>query len=113
MPLARINARRFRDLVTIKQPPSAEASQDAQGQPAGAWTRLTDVWAEILPTAGDEVFLGDRLLGTVSHTITTRYDASILASMRVEFDGRTFLIAAPRNPDGLKMLTEFDAIELV
>lgn len=103
----------FRDLVTIKEPPDPETSQDAQGQPGGSWTTVDRVWAEIVPGSGDEVFDGDRLLGMVTHRITTRYNASIDRTCRGEFDGRTFLFSSVRNPDGMKRFIEIDAVELL
>jgi len=111
--LSVIDPSRFRDRVTIKEPPDAETSQDAHGQPAGAWTEVATVWAEVTPGSGAEVFDGDRLLGTVTHTITTRYNADIDRTCRAEFDSRTFLFSSVRNPDGLKRFMEIDAVELV
>lgn len=113
MPLPTFDPSDFRDRLVIKKPPSAVLSQDDHGQPTGAWETVDEVWAQILPIDGQEVYDGDKLLGKVTHAVTFRYHAGVTRVMRGEFDGRTLLFTAVRNPDGMRVLTEVDAVELV
>lgn len=88
----------LRDRITLQAPPTA---QDAAGQPAGNWTDVATVWAEVRDLSGREFIAAQATQSEVSTKIRIRYMTGIDASMRAVRGADVYtLVAPPLDPDG-------------
>ena len=77
---------------------AAVRASDGAGGASVVWNSVADVWAAIVPSAGSENFVLDRLAGNVSHEIWMRYRADVKPEMRITFGTRVFDIRAAFDP---------------
>jgi SPP1 family predicted phage head-tail adaptor len=100
---------KLRYLVAIEQQSSA---QDSFGGGEQLWSTVALVYAGFETLNGRELFAAQKISADVTHKITIRYRAGIVATMRVNWTdttedrNRIFDILAPMDPDqGRQMLT--------
>lgn len=57
------------------------------------------VWANVEDLHGLELIREQKIAAKVTHRVTVRYRASVLANMRITFEGKTFFIEAVLDRD--------------
>jgi SPP1 family predicted phage head-tail adaptor len=77
----------------------ATESTDESGALQTTWSRVTDVWGQIVPASSGERFVADRQEETITHRILTRWRADVQSGMRFRLGGRSFVIRAAFDPD--------------
>ena len=80
-----------------------EAPTQSAGEGGGAtlaWETIANVWAEILPASGREVFISDGISARVTHEVRLRYRADLVPAMRFIASGQTLDIRVVRDIDG-------------
>ena len=82
---------RLRHRLTLE---AAARTPDGGGGAAETWSAIAQLWGQIRPTSGIEVFETDGLSGRVSHEITLRYRSGVTPSMRLASGSRRFEIVA-------------------
>lgn len=70
-------------------------SQDAEGQPDGAWGNVATVWAAVEDISTRELVRGGIESGQATTRITCRYRTDITSGMRAVHGDRTFEIIGP------------------
>lgn len=92
-----VQAGRFRHRITLQ---SCVSSRDSAGGIVKTWTNfLTGVPAVVEPISGREFFIARQIASTVDTSITIRWRAGILATMRVLYGSDAYDITAVL-PDG-------------
>ncbi len=90
-------------------------SEDGGGGAALSWTTVATVWASIEPVRAYEKVTGEKPVGSITHRITTRYEAAISpqpdAAMRFIWGSRTFNIRGVRNSSERNRFLLIDAEE--
>jgi SPP1 family predicted phage head-tail adaptor len=92
---------KLRYLVAIEQKTSAK---DSFGAPQELWSTVAQVYAGFETLSGQELFAAQKINADVTHKITIRYRAGIVADMRVNWTdtregrNRIFDILAPMDP---------------
>jgi SPP1 family predicted phage head-tail adaptor len=92
---------KLRYLVAIEQKTSAK---DGFGAPQELWNTVCQVYAGFETLSGQELFAAQKINADVTHRITIRYRAGIVADMRVNWTdtregrNRIFDILAPMDP---------------
>lgn len=95
-----MNAGKFRNLITIQQPTSAQQTDGSYGV---TWSTFATVYAAIEPLTGKELVMAGGVETMYTHRIRTRAIGGITPNMRVQFvDGfsgvtRYFSIVHIRN----------------
>jgi SPP1 family predicted phage head-tail adaptor len=67
-----------------------ETAEATLGQAVPTWSTFATVWCELAPVSGNERFIAQQLLATVSHTIRCRWLDGVTVKMRATYDGRIF-----------------------
>lgn len=88
-----MDARDLIHRITIQR--DAGTTTDAHGQPVPDWKTFAERWAWIQPISGNERYINQQLVASLTHKIMLRYLAGVTAQMRVLFKGRVFEIVAP------------------
>lgn len=100
----------LRDRVTIQ---SRNVGADTFGAPVVTWSDAAEVWADVQPLMGRELYEARQVKPDVSHKVTLRYYAGLTPRHRLLFEGRVLLIQSVLNPDKRKRFHEVMAIEEV
>lgn len=79
----------LRHRITLQSQPT---TQDSYGAPAGDYTDVATVWANINPIAGKELFAAEQFNSEITHRVRIRYRSGVNPSMRVKYGTRTFEI---------------------
>jgi SPP1 family predicted phage head-tail adaptor len=87
-----MRAGRLRHRITIQQP---VITRDGTGESLETWGAFAVVWAAVEPLRGREMFAAQEMHSEITTRIRLRYLAGIDTTMRVLFEGRTFLIVHP------------------
>lgn len=106
---------RLRHRLTLQQ---EVQTPDGGGGYTRSWQDITDLWAEIVPLAGNnsstgkgsgkEVLFAGQIQAEMSHRILLRYRDDITAAMRLVYENRIFNIRSVANIDENK-----DTLELL
>lgn len=80
-------AGRLRHRIIIEKP---TRTKDAAGGTIETFATFAEMWAEIIPTSGDEFFESQRVDTAITHRIRIRHIDGVLPDMRVNFKGRFF-----------------------
>jgi SPP1 family predicted phage head-tail adaptor len=105
---------KLRYLVAIEQ---KSAARDTFGAGQELWTTFAPVYAGFEALSGQELFAAQKITPDVTHKITIRYRAGIVAEMRVNWndtrEGRTriFDILVPMDPDQGRQKLHLLAVE--
>jgi SPP1 family predicted phage head-tail adaptor len=105
---------KLRYLVAIEQKTSAK---DSFGAPQELWNTVCQVYAGFETLSGQELFAAQKITPDVTHRITLRYRAGIIAEMRVNWTdtregrNRIFDILAPMDPDQGRQKLHLLAVE--
>jgi len=99
----------LRKRVAIEQ---ATETQDSQNEPIVTWTVYKYRWASIEPVRGNERYLSQEKLASVTHKIRIRYTEGVTPKMRINWAGRLFEIESivdpfERHRDMQLMCTEY------
>lgn len=76
---------------------SATNTTDAGGGRTQAWSRVADIWANIIPKSGKESYRQGKIQDDVTHDIYIRHRSDIDAAYRIVYDSRTFNIKSILN----------------
>jgi SPP1 family predicted phage head-tail adaptor len=103
-----IEAGKLRHRVIIQ---TATEARDSYGQPIQTWATFDEVWAEILPLRGTELFTAQQVQSKVVSKIKIRYLAGVSPKMRVLFGARIYQIESiinttERNVESVLMCSE-------
>lgn len=103
---------RMRYKVALQKPTN---TTDSGGGMTQAWTTLIDIWADIRPISGKELFRHNKMEESVTHEIYIRHREDIGTNYRINYDSRNFNIRHIRNIEErdrymLLVCTEGDAI---
>jgi SPP1 family predicted phage head-tail adaptor len=71
-----------------------QQTADGGGGVSESWVEEAVVWAAIRPLDGAEGVAADRVVGRLSHEVTTRYRPGVVPAMRFRFGTRVLQIAA-------------------
>jgi SPP1 family predicted phage head-tail adaptor len=74
-------------------------SSDGMGGYVKTWEVLAELWAEIRPLGGLEVFFSGQLNARATHKIRLRYRSGVTSAMRLVFGERVFNIRSVHNID--------------
>lgn len=105
---------KLRYLVAIEQKTS---SKDSFGAAQELWNTVAQVYAGFETLSGQELYAAQKINPDVTHRITIRYRAGILADMRVNWTdtsegrNRIFDILAPTDPTQGRQMLQLLAIE--
>ena len=85
-------------------------TRDAYGAETPTWTRQATVWAKVEVIGGAELISADQAAATLTHTVTIRYYAGLLPTMRIYWtpgDGttRTMIVHSVVEDTHRRMLT--------
>lgn len=80
---------KLRERINIQ---SIAETRDAQGGFIDGWSTFSEVWAEVTPLNGNEVFYGDKVESIHDHAVKIRFLAGIDTTMRILHDGKTLNI---------------------
>lgn len=78
--------------VVIQAPPDDEGTQDAYGQPNGAWTDLATRWASVEPLGLSNTFDADQVRPGGRYTIRHRYVEGLTPRHRYKWGTRILRI---------------------
>jgi SPP1 family predicted phage head-tail adaptor len=95
----RMRVGNMRHRITIQ---TATESKDSQtGKITKVWADGDDVWGQIVPLSGRELFEAQKIKSNVSHRIRLRYfsDESLSHLNRFKYNGRIFYIHSVVNRD--------------
>jgi SPP1 family predicted phage head-tail adaptor len=95
--------------IFITQPPTA---QDSAGQVSGVWPVFKTLWASVNPVSGREFVQGAQTESQITMTFEVRHITTITTDMRVQFDGKTWLIQSIIQPDDDHRRTQLMCREL-
>lgn len=70
--------------ITIQAP---TRSRNSLGEEVQSWSDTAEVWAEVKPLTGRELFQAQQVVEQATHQVTIRYRAGITSDMRVVRDG--------------------------
>lgn len=88
---------------------NVSSSVDAHNRTTETWQKIAAVWADVRPLKGDEILKLEREVATEVIKLFIRYDARILGSDRVRYNGKywniTYLREIPRQ-EGIEVLAE-------
>lgn len=87
-------------------------SRDDFNAPISEWTEFARRYAEIKPTGGREVQVGNTTTADATHKITMRYVA-VEPKDRITFNGRTFEVLAVDHGDQRSIDTVATVMEIV
>jgi len=87
----------LRHRVTVEEP---ERAADDGGGGDVTWATVANVWAEVVPKSGREVFESDQLGGRITHEVRMRWRADIAPDMRIIHRGRPFNVRYAVNVSG-------------
>lgn len=78
----------YRYLLSVQHLVTDASPQNSpEGEPLQTWVELTQVWGEIAPQGGRELFNAAAEERQVTVLIKTRYFAGLDASMRIVYEG--------------------------
>ncbi len=80
---------RLRDLVELQ---SASEAKNSFGETIITWAKVADIYADIQPIRGREYWESFQVQSEVTHKITIRYRAGVVAKNRILFGTRVFVI---------------------
>ena len=111
--MTRSTSSRLRHRLTLQQ---ESLTPDGAGGYARSWSDVADVWAEIIPLAGNaaygrETTVAGQLQSEISHRVLLRYRAGVTAGMRLLFDSRMFNIVSVANRDEQSEVLELLVLE--
>jgi SPP1 family predicted phage head-tail adaptor len=86
-----INAGKYRSIITIQQ---KNQTKDSFGQKSDVWNDFLKCRASISPISGKDYFSADVIQSETSHRVLMRYYPGITPDMRINYNGRTFIIQA-------------------
>lgn len=89
--------------ITIQQ---RVAGVNALGQASTGWADYATVWAKAEPLRGREFFAAGQTQSEVSTRFTIRWQAGIMATMRVQWRGEPYDVLAVIEPMGQKQMLE-------
>lgn len=78
-------AGKLRHRVTIE---AVVRTPDAGGGANESWVAVTDAWAEILPSRGNEQLTADQIEGRVTHVLHLRAGFGVEPAMRIRWGAR-------------------------
>lgn len=78
---------------------------DGMGGEERSWTNWRTVWAEVLPTRGDESVLGEALVGKQGFVVRIRFLRDIDITWRVVWRGRTLNVQSAVDKTGYRHFT--------
>lgn len=94
--MARINAGKYRHIVTFQK---LKEAQDSYGETS---VNVNDNWEDafvarvgIFPISGREAVSEDFRQAEISHRIVLRYTKGVVSTMRIKFGSRIFEITSP------------------
>jgi SPP1 family predicted phage head-tail adaptor len=90
-----IRAGELRNLVTIQEP----SNTATDGYESDTYSTLTTLWMRIRPLTGREFFEGRAILSEHTFRFKGRYVSGITARHRLVWDGDTYKIVSPVNPE--------------
>ena len=79
-----MRAGRLHKRVKIEQ---RSSTQDSAGEPLHTWSTFTNAYAAIEPSSARELMAAHAVMSEVTHLVMLRWQAGILPSMRVNYDG--------------------------
>jgi SPP1 family predicted phage head-tail adaptor len=71
------------------------------GEPQPTYSTASTVWAKITPATGSELYRGERLQASLTHTVVIRYYPGLTTLHRLNYGGRLLDINAVINVDEL------------
>lgn len=103
----------LRHYVRLENP--GAAVPDGEGGFTQTFTRLADVWAQIMPaTARDlERVTAGTALSTATHVVTIRYRVGVTTQTRVIFGARIFQVTGVSNPEERNIELVLVCVEVV
>ncbi len=81
--------------VTLQQ---RSASVDALGQQSTSWTDVATVWAEVKPLSARDFQAAEQTQASSSIRVHIRNRAGVVATMRIQWDGRPWDIVGEPLP---------------
>jgi SPP1 family predicted phage head-tail adaptor len=100
----------LRQYITIQSP---TRTADGSGGWTEGWGNFANAFAAIKPVSARERFFADKLEHNVTHLIVIRFIAGLKANMRINFEGRYFLVRGFRYLDETQHWIEIQAEENV
>ena len=86
----------LRSRVTLETPVD---SPDDTGALARVWTPVADLWAQISPQQGGEIFVAGAQETVLAHEVVIRWRPDVAAPMRFRLGARALYIRASFDPD--------------
>lgn len=85
---------------------------DLAGGVARSWSTLASIWAAIEPVSTSPAIVGDAPSGLVTHRITIRWRADVVAGQRLTKAARTFMVRTVTDPDERRLRLVLAAEEM-
>lgn len=107
-----MRAGKLRFRLDLQQPVE---TRDAHGGVTQTWSRVTQVWADIEPLKGQELFEARKVEPRLSHKLTLRHQPALTPDWRLAqpATGRVFQPFSVRDVHERQRQTEVLAMELV
>lgn len=108
-------AGRLTNRITLEAPRQPDEGRDQYGQPAEAWATVADVWANVEPLSGRELWHAQQVQPDVTHRITLRYTSALKIDpgWRAVMNGRVFSFLSVLNIEERNRTIQVMAIERV
>lgn len=87
---------KLRHRVDLRLPSS---NRDSVGQAITDHSTYATVWARVTPLSGRELEHADQISAETTHKVVIRYNSSVAATHRVNFNGRVLEIESIVNPE--------------
>lgn len=101
--------------ITLQEPVQPDENRDQYGQPIQAWATVADVWANVEPLSGRELWHAQQVQPDVTHRITIRYarGRKVGPEWRAIYNGRTFNFLSVLNLEERNRTLQILAMERV
>lgn len=86
----------LRHYITIEQ---KTVTRDSYGAEVVTWATFVQVWADIRPLSGRELFAAQAAQSEITGKIIMRYIAGVVPSMRISYQGKYYDIKAVIDPE--------------
>lgn len=82
----------MRRRASLQSPPQETEAQNQYGEVATAWADVAEVWVQVEPLSGKELWQAQQVQADVTHRVTMRYRPGVRPKWRIVYQGRVFNI---------------------
>jgi len=92
---------------------SKSITYDSYNQPIETWSELTGIWASIVTTGGNELYVAQKLNSATQAVFKVRYGNAVTVLDRIVYNNRIFEILSINDVDEAHIELQISAKEVV